>query len=161
MSGVGHEAALQDWLLTPRADMGFSPTFMFFGRTPRGWLPYVQNARSIWLLTPRADMGFSPTFMFFGRTPRGRLPYVQNARSIQEAESAQEQSMSCEPHVPACFSVGNTVLGQYMKTKQWSMHGTVMAVQDNGQSYLINFRGARENLRKACYFPSSCQAGVR
>ena len=59
--------------------------------------------------------------------------------------------MSCELHTPAGFAVGNAVLGQNMKTKQWSMRGTVTAVRDNNQSYLIHFGGAHENLRNAHY----------
>ena len=110
-----------------------------------------EAAMQDWLLTPRTDTGFSPAFMFFGRTPRGRLPYVHTDKSTQEAETAREQNMSCDPHRPARFVVGDAVLGQHMKTKQWSMRGTVTAVRDNGQSYLINFGGARENLRNARY----------
>ena len=40
-----YETAMQDWLLTPCTDTEF--TLMFFGRTLRGRLLYVQNAKSI------------------------------------------------------------------------------------------------------------------
>ena len=113
-----------------------------------------------WLITPRADTGFSPAFMFFGRTPRGRLPYVHKRQCLQDAETAREDNMSCAEHTAPQFAVGEAVVGQNMKTRRWSMQGTVTEVRDNGQSFMVDFGGAHGKKLRNARFLRTAGAGA-
>ena len=46
MTGEDCDVALREYLSTPSAGSEFAPAFLFFGRIPRGLLPYVHVEQS-------------------------------------------------------------------------------------------------------------------
>lgn len=110
-----------------------------------------QVALSEWKATPRAD-GFSPSEMFFGRRLRTLLPGIQFPFDPLQAETAREDTRqkvldSDTSQTLAPLYVGDAVLVQNEKTKEWVDKGTIISIRPSGRSYEVSLANGKVTLR--------------
>ena len=96
-----------------------------------------------WKLAPRSD-GPSPAQLFFRRQVRsGNLAEISRPLDIKEAIRQKEESQrKCRVrgtvrHTRQPMSLHQNVLLQDRESKQWLIKGRVVAIRQNGRSYVI------------------------
>ena len=97
---------------------------------------------------PPAD-GYSPSEMFFARRLRTGLPdlptqpnlsFAEAARGLRREVNKEYFDQSARPLPP--FEIGDRILMQDSRSKEWIHPGEVVEIRESGRSYRVRLDGA-------------------
>ena len=95
-----------------------------------------ENALFAWKNTAN-NSGHSPAELFFGRRLRSHLPILPAQQKLQE-----------------CFTIGDQVLIQDVKTNKWTDEGKIVYIHSSGHSFTVQTVDGREIHRNCRYLRS-------